>query len=383
MFKRISYLLLLMLYTFLGYSQGLLRYEYWIDSDFSKRTIVNHSAEDISFNVPYEKMSQGAHFLNFRAQGVNGEWGTFCRYLFLVPEPSTSSTAAIGYEYWFDNNTQQRTFGNTNNGLVSITPDISQLEEGAHFFNIRIINNEGTWSNVYRYLFIRNESMSKSANSDLCEYWFDDNYTKRQNVVVSNGQLQTLIDISPLDDGNVHYLNVRVKNTENVWGSITRYLVFMPNDVLSTNSPLVGYQYGFNGQMTYVPISERQSFAIENLVVPIPDLLQAGTIDSGCKFTFNQPEGKVTMNREGSITFTLLFKNKTGRWTSPYCEDIKQTDQQIRDLLPMSVGKPIKTQKVDNGDFIAFEMQITDPRDYYIHASQTCRIDIYESNGSK
>lgn len=450
MFKRISHLLLLMLCASIGYAQGILRYEYWIDSDYKKRTVTSQTAEDVSFQIPINVMGEGAHFLNFRAQGTDEEWGTFARYLFLipepnnpavgyeywfdndynnrtvtsqtaedvsfqipinrmeegvhflniraqvadgkwgnfarylfvVPEPANENTSAVGFEYWFDNNNQQRKYGKITDGLVNIAPDISKLEEGVHFLNIRIIDNDGTWTHIYRYIFLRNEPMSSEAAVSQYEYWLDNDYAHHKSAATVDGQLKELIDISQLADGNSHFLNVRAMNSDGVWGSIKRYLVYLPDDVSSSVSPIKGYQYGFNGQMTYVPISERQSFAIENLVVPYPDLLQAGTIDKGCKFTFNQPDGQVTMNRGGSVTFSLMVQNKAGQWTTPFCEDVKQSDQQIRTLMPLGIGMPITAQKVSSGDFLAFELNITDPRDYYLHASQSCKVSIYESNGT-
>ena len=73
-----------------------------MDSDYSRHTTTKSTSEELNLSVDIGNMSNGVHFLNFRAQNTDGEWGTISRYLYFIPEQVNPNATVTDYEYWID-----------------------------------------------------------------------------------------------------------------------------------------------------------------------------------------------------------------------------------------------------------------------------------------
>ena len=177
MLKRITGLTVLILCVVSGYAQTLQKYEYWTDLDYSKRTVVNSTSSDISFSVSLTEQTKGVHFLNFRSFNSTGDWGTFSRYLYFIPEVSNSNSKITDYEYWFDNSYSEKTVSKSNGSDIALSLDISKLSKGVHYYNFRSKNSDGVWGNLVRYLFFIPDISNSDSKITNYEYWFDNNYS--------------------------------------------------------------------------------------------------------------------------------------------------------------------------------------------------------------
>ena len=74
MFKRIVYIIALLLTVQLAVSQTVGLYEYWVDNDYTGRTkgYGSQEQEDLNLSVSVSNLTDGIHFLYFRAYDSNG-----------------------------------------------------------------------------------------------------------------------------------------------------------------------------------------------------------------------------------------------------------------------------------------------------------------------
>ena len=149
---------------------SLKSYEYWIDSDYSKRTVSNSSQENISFNIDLSNQEQGIHILNFRARNTENVWGSLKRILYYIPQVSSPNIALTGYEYWMDNDVNSRVRVQSSSGTQAFNFDISQYSQGIHFFNFRAYNSDGNMGAAKRVLFYIPEIVNENATVARYEY---------------------------------------------------------------------------------------------------------------------------------------------------------------------------------------------------------------------
>ncbi len=218
MLKTLSTTLLFILTTTSGLAQGLLSYEYWMDSDYSKHTTRKSATEELQLSIDISQLSSGIHYLNFRAQNTNGEWGTYTRYLYFIPEKNSPDATVTNYEYWIDGNYSSRQTQKVSGGDISMNIDISELASGVHFFNFRAKNSDDTWGNLSRYLFFNPEDISENATVTDYEYWLDNDYASKAGSILSGSDVFISIDISKKEPG-VHFLNFRALNSDGTWGN--------------------------------------------------------------------------------------------------------------------------------------------------------------------
>ena len=92
-----------------GVPNNLSRYEYWLDNDYEHRvtTTVNSEESEALLSIDVNSLTPGVHFYNFRAQDVDGIWGTIYRYLFSIPYPqqANGNRLIMGYSYAFNDGT--------------------------------------------------------------------------------------------------------------------------------------------------------------------------------------------------------------------------------------------------------------------------------------
>lgn len=133
--------------------------EYWIDNQHAHKTSVIPDAEGtvVLNELDMSTLNPGVHYFNFRAQDAFGVWSSPVSYYFYRAGADHSQNQITNCEYWLDNQYDQRTKANIGtDGTLMITDlDVSNLTEGAHYFNFRAQDSFGAWSNPVTYYFYR------------------------------------------------------------------------------------------------------------------------------------------------------------------------------------------------------------------------------------
>ena len=242
MLKRILHIIVLTAIVVASHADnGIKRHEYWIDSDYSKRTINNSSQINVSFEIDLSSQESGIHFLNFRALNTENEWGGLKRMLFYVPEVVNENTTIARYEYWLDNDYSKKVSNSSTGGDVTAQLDISDLSAGVHFFNFRAQNSDGIWGGLKRMLFYVPEIVNENTTIARYEYWLDNDYSKKVSNSSTGGDVTAQLDISDLSAG-VHFFNFRAQNSDGIWGGLKRMLFYVP-EIVNENTAIARYEY--------------------------------------------------------------------------------------------------------------------------------------------
>lgn len=132
-------------------TSALVKYEYWLDNDYSSRTEGSWNAGDNTFAVDMQDMPAGLHSFNFRAMNGKGEWGAVSRNYFYNLGDSTVSR----YEYWLDNDYEGRQCVDTHGYSYNFDVDVSSLDKSQpHYFNYRAMQGAGRWGSIYRKILL-------------------------------------------------------------------------------------------------------------------------------------------------------------------------------------------------------------------------------------
>lgn len=78
--------------------------QYWIDDDLAHAQTASYTSNDISYQVDYSNLAEGAHVFNFRLKTNEGIWTKQYQYTFYTPattstEQAETQTPIIGYRY--------------------------------------------------------------------------------------------------------------------------------------------------------------------------------------------------------------------------------------------------------------------------------------------
>ena len=122
-------------------------YEYWIDGDYANHKTVNGNA---GVTLSLEGLTHGLHAFYYRVVNENGSWNNLSHTLFFIPQQKAEQNPEIAaYEYWIDDNWENRQTALDAKNLSQLTTSIKGLSEGEHQFVIRVKNTAGTWSGLY------------------------------------------------------------------------------------------------------------------------------------------------------------------------------------------------------------------------------------------
>ena len=124
-----------------------LEYEYWIDGDYTNHKTVSGNA---GVTVSIDGLTPGLHAFYYRVVNENGTWNNLSHALFFIPQQKVEQNPEIAaYEYWIDDNWENRQTALDAKNLSQLTASIKGLSEGEHQFVIRVKNTAGTWSGLY------------------------------------------------------------------------------------------------------------------------------------------------------------------------------------------------------------------------------------------
>jgi len=91
----------------------VVKYEYWFDTDYSKKTIQSISSQkDLSLvsSIPTNSLPVGLHTFRIRFQEATGAWSSTTTQFFVKPSMyNMGDNKILSYEYWFNDSINRRT----------------------------------------------------------------------------------------------------------------------------------------------------------------------------------------------------------------------------------------------------------------------------------
>ena len=124
------------------------------------------------------------------------------------------------------------------------------------------------------------------------EYWFDNHFDSRSSQNTASGSVSIEKDITNFSPG-LHLLNFRIKNSENLWSSLTSYYFLKPDLMTRNENQLACYEYWLDNQFD---IRQSANNIPENSVAKIE--LDCSSLS------------------QGMHTFNFRTQDKYGAWSS-------------------------------------------------------------------
>lgn len=149
--------------------------EAWIDEDYANRQQVTLNGTQGTIDFDTESLRPGLHTVYTHARNTNKRWGQVNSFVFFKPQPEETlpnATSITRWEYWFDDNFDQRkvsTASGTSFTLPEADKSLADFSRGIHYFYYRALNNEGVWSPARRHLFYYS-GKDESGSSPLTGY---------------------------------------------------------------------------------------------------------------------------------------------------------------------------------------------------------------------
>lgn len=108
------------------------------------------------------------------------------------------------WHYWFDANHDAVVSGTTQSRFFTIDADASNLDFGAHTFNIQVEGKDGKSSSpISKYFYYSNSKLDKLT------YWFDNDTQSMKEESGKDGHF--ILDVSSIDPG-IHFINLMLKD---------------------------------------------------------------------------------------------------------------------------------------------------------------------------
>ena len=208
------------------------QYEYWLDADYAHRVSTAATGTNAQQTIDVSHLSQGVHYLNFRAFSDSEGIGPMYRYIFFVPGKELTESDMTQYEYWLDADYAHRVSTTATGSGALQTIDISGLTSGIHYLNFRTFSDSEGIGPMYRYLFYVAETDNSLEQLERIEYWLDDAEDNLLTMSVDSAEISIVMDISHLQTDATHYFNVRGIDKDGQQSLLERLEFFYPNDSL-------------------------------------------------------------------------------------------------------------------------------------------------------
>ncbi|MBE6320225.1 MAG: hypothetical protein E7075_04570, partial [Bacteroidales bacterium] len=222
---------------------------YWFDDNEDNRFNVD-KVNGETFAIDVSHLSDGTHTLHVRMEGEGATSATVSNQFLKI------STNFDAY-YWFDNETERRTF--TNAGGSAMLIDVSHLKEGLHCFNAMLTDNLGSPSVPVSRTFIKMPQPLANDSTTL-SFWIDGTLHSEQKLAYGNEIVDLELDVADLTTG-MHFLQVQaVTNSGSASNIVSGYFMRMPGQ---NNNSILAYRYWVNDNNADLPFT-----AVDDPTIP-------------------------------------------------------------------------------------------------------------------
>jgi hypothetical protein len=241
----------------------IIKYHYWFNDDYSQRITVNVTQKDtleLDFEVDVSALPPGFHFLNMMFEDNSGKHTAPEASYFFIPYAIHNDVdyKIVGYEYWFNNEFVNRQYVQTTGSdtlNLNLQFDISHLNSGLNFLNMRYRSSDSLWSVPETNYFIIPFTFESNIDYKIVgyEYWFNSDFESRQYIQTAETdtlEITNEFDVSHLPPG-MHLLNKRFRTSDSLWSiPETVYFIIPYVSDISPNYNIVAYEYWFNDDFT-------------------------------------------------------------------------------------------------------------------------------------
>ncbi len=254
-------------------------------------------------------------------------------------------------EYWYDDDyatVQSESLSSASQLIWNSSLDVSALNDGLHTLSCRFKDDTGYWSPAISKLFVKypGETGAELHKIIELEYWYDGDYSRMQNDLVSATtmlSLNTNLDVSSLTDG-LHFFSTRYKDEAGNWSPVfSKFFSKYSVPAASEIHELVSVEYWIDGD---------KSSSVKS------------AISSGAEHILNIQLDISALN-DGLHFITYRFEDQAGEWCPAYSELFSKyedqivtennkitkyrywSDNQIENATEVTLSSPIKSLDLD------------------------------------
>ena len=293
-------------------------------------------------------LSPGVHLVCIRLQGENGLWSNHLERTMCWLDPGITQAQKItSCEYWIDGVRKL-----TSNSIGSQQIDVSTLQSGLHTLTMRVLDDQGLWSNqMARLFFVASDAPDGATSITAREFWIDGKIAERQTI----DGTPAIIDISDLSSG-LHTLTMRVQDNMGIWSNQMARMFFVSSDAPDGATAITAREFWIDGK-----IAERQTIDGTPAIIDISDL------SSGLHMlTFRVQDDKgVWSNQMARLFFVAPLPDVTEYVLTKYMYWLdKDTEHAVTGDIAESDGKlviDIEALSHDDGEH-TFNLCVCDSR---------------------
>lgn len=145
-------------------------YEYWLDDDYVNKVSATDNNAQQTFDINISQLTTGIHYFNYRAVNNQGTWGQPIRKVFYLARSGNQAISAkYGYEYWIDNNKDNKVTGEGVGPEFTFAIDVSEFSDGDHTFNFKAMDVLERWGDAFADKFFVNNSLPYVLGDVNCD----------------------------------------------------------------------------------------------------------------------------------------------------------------------------------------------------------------------
>ena len=364
-----------------GADNALNSYEYWIDKDITNKKTTESTNGTIILDLDVTTLTQGVHYLNFRAKDKLGHWSNLLtQYFYRTSTDNGADNALSSYEYWIDKDVTNKKSVESSNGMVTFYLDVSDLSQGVHYLNFRAKDKLGNWSNLLTQYFYRTSTDNGADNAlNSYEYWIDKDVTNKKTTESTNGTIILDLDVSSLERG-VHYLNFRAKDKLGNWSSLlTQYFVCPLENI--TKGKISNYAYWLNDDLNTLQtgnFTPTEVLQWDGFLLDIPEAIIPKTMPESIQLTSTNKEDRTaTFSWTNDVQLNLQFKDEAERWSVASIDTFAHTSEQTIDAKLLTLNKGNSFQKPVSRALEAISIDINKEDSVYWKADQPCILSVF------
>ena len=367
-------------------------YRYWLDEDKdNKHEVIFTNTEEIACNIDISNLPQGAHTFHFEMKDNLGRWFNGKDIYFYAGNSGQDEIETISpiikYEYWFDERSKQEQ-ATLNQENITIEKDLAEFQAGRHTYTLSAIDNKGMRSFVvgsFLCFDVNIDDKEEAATTIVSyQYWIDNDKEHATTVAYKTEDITSSIDVSSIS-GGAHTFNLRIKDSDNIWGTTHQYVFYAPGanetpDPSNEPQNIIGYRYGTNGVTKEKILTEVSNITALSEEIDFPRL---SNITDVANYRYSFDEGnKVNVERDLRMTYFIQFKNKLGEWGGPVYCDSTTIDDFTRTAKDLTLQHTMGLPKLDDGDFSIVKFTIPTANAYYLNTASNCNVLLY-NNGTQ
>ena len=216
--------------TLIQQAEKLIGYEYWFDDNSTNRVsrfFTPISSRLLDTKVNTDGLNYGLHTLHFRTIDENSVYSSVISQMFTKQPPRETTAEMVYWEYWFDDNYNDRSVEGFPYGSTLAIDDYvlppDSLRVGLHTLNARFQDINGDWSSVISHLFYKSTPSVSDNKITNYRFWYDNSPQNMRTIVVSPPKdivsLDSLIDVSGLGVGQ-HLIHFQHQDLNKNWSSV-------------------------------------------------------------------------------------------------------------------------------------------------------------------